>query len=312
MIRPCLLPAAVWILVTATAAVATNPLDWSTDPDKGFAIAKQANLPVLLYVDDPSPDAEAGDADHERALANPSVQRIIKERFVPIRLRQSIVTETLFQQMNVTDATMSCVVIATPNGAPIGTIPSDKVAAADSLEAQLVQMYRKYRTSVLEVVIEPVLGSGSAKPAEIVDALDVINQLEIIEADQSVIKLLKGDKLDGSVRRRAYRTLVALSTAGSIDALLNASSSDEAAAEALHKGTPVTAEALVATMDRKKMDRLIVAYEAAAGICGLAGVKSATFWTEVGEEQQLAEIERTKKVIETCVAAWWQEHGDVR
>lgn len=308
MISPHLILTAVLVSVVSSP----EPIQWTSDPERGFAQAKHTDLPVLLYVDDPSPDEEESDAEHERALADPVVVRLVRERFVALRLRPSIVTETLFQQMNVTDATMSCVVVATPNGGLIGVIPGDKVAQAESLAKQLVQMYRAYRNNLFEETLKTTLESESAKSAEILEALDVIARLQIIEADQCVIQLLDREKLEGSVRRRAYRTLAALSTDRGIEALLKAAPDHEAAVEALQNGTPATAELLLSALDPKRPNRLIVGYEAVGKICDLTGAKPRAFWTEADEEQQLAELERTKKAADGCIATWWAEHGDAR
>ena len=287
-------------------------IPWIADIEKGMAEAKRAGLPVLFYLDTAGADVqESGDA-YEQSFADQRVGAIVRTRFSPIRLRKSQITETMLEQMDAKDAAPYSIVVATPTGQLVGTIPASQVAKPDTLADQLVAMFRKYRTSVFESDLKPTLEDQSAKTAQIIESLELIEKLLIAEADSSVVQLLDRDQLTGDVRKRAYQTLAALSTKRSAQALLAAALRDEAAGAALSNCTPDAAEVLLPELDPAKPEVAVLVYNAVTRICEVDDVKPELFMEDAPEETQRQEIERVKRTVAEAARHWREEHKAVR
>jgi hypothetical protein len=294
---------ALWIVAEAIA-MPPEPIEWLTDPDVGYAEAKKAELPILLYLDAHPADEEASDEAQETALAHPLVARVARGRFVAIRLRHASITQTLMQQMQVTDAEPFGIVAATPNGTWVGTIPPDEVAQPITLARELRRILASYGGKLYSEELKPVLEDKSAQPAAIKKALDEIAKFSVAAADEAVINLLDRKELDPALKPRVYRTLAELSTKRSVETLLDAASRDEAAAEALQKCTPAAVEPLLAALNAAKPKQLIAAYDAIVQICAIENGKPADFWDKSSEESRAKEIQRVSQAAAACARQW--------
>ncbi len=305
---------AVTFLIKAItcATLMAQPVDWVTDVEEGMGKAKGLGVPVLFYLDTAEEDAEdSGDAQ-ERSFTDGVVRTIVRERFVPVRLRKSAMTEMLLKQLEAKEATPYSIVVATPRGHLVGTIRAGQVAKPDTLADQLTALFRKYRTGVFEGDLKPTLEDESAKADQLIEALRVIEKLLIVEADSTVVQLLDREQLSEDVRERAYQTLAVLSTKITVEALLAAAPGDEAAAAALSKCTPDAAEALLPKLDPAKPDVAILVYDTVTRICKVDAVKPELFAEDAPEEAQRQEIERVKRVVTEAAERWREEHKALR
>ena len=160
--------------------------------------------------------------------------------------------------------------------------------------------------------LKPTLEDESAKADQLIEALKVIEELLIVEADSSVLQLLDRKQLSEDARERAYQTLAVLSTKRTVEALLAAAPGNEAAAAALSKCTPDAAEALLPKLDPAKPDVAIVVYNAVTRICEVDTVKPELFMEDAPEEAQRKEIERVKRAVTEAARRWREEHKAVR
>ncbi|UCC29634.1 MAG: hypothetical protein JSU86_15690 [Phycisphaerales bacterium] len=294
------------------AALMAQPVDWVTDVEEGMGKAKGLGVPVLFYLDTAEKDAaDSGDAQ-ERSFADGVVSTIVRERFVPVRLRKSATTEVMLKQLEAKEVTPFTVLVATPRGHLVGTIPASQVAKPDTFADQLAAMFRKYRTSVFERNLKPTLEDQSAKADQLIEALKVIEELLIVEADSSVLQLLDRKQLSEDARERAYQTLAVLSTKPTVEALLAAAPGDEAAAAALSKCTPDAAEVLLPKLDPAKPDVAILVYKAVTRICKVDALKPELFMEDAPQEAQRQEIERVKRAVTQAAHRWREEHKAVR
>ena len=293
-------------------ALNAQAVPWIADVEKGMADAKRVGLPVLFYLDTAGADVQESGDEYEQSFTDQRVGAVVRGRFVPVRLRKSQITETMLEQMEAKDAAPYSIVVATPTGHLVGTIPAGQVAKPDALADQLMAMFRKYGTSVFERDLKPVLEDLSAKTDQMIKSLELIDRLLIAEADLSVVQLLDREQLPDDVRKRAYQTLAALSTKRSAQALLAAALHDEAAAAALSNCTPDAAETLLPDLDPAKPDVANLVYSAVTRICELDAVRPELFIEDAPEEAQRQEIERVKRAVTQAAHRWREEHKGVR
>jgi hypothetical protein len=304
MVRTCsIVTAGLWI-VTASMAMPPQPIEWLTDPDLGYAEAKKAKLPILFYLDAPPSDEELSDEAQESALAHQLVARAASGRFIAIRLRHASITQTLMQQMQVTDAEPFSVVAATPDGTWVGTISPEQVAQPATLALELKKILNSFGGRLYTEELKPVLEDKSAKPANVRNALELIAKFAVTEADQAVIAMLNREGLDAALKPPAYRALAALSTKPSVEALVKAAVDDEAAAKALQTCTPAATELLLPLLNVDSPDTSAVAYDAVIRICAIGDAKPQEFWKDSTEEVRSAEIERVKQAATACMRDW--------
>jgi hypothetical protein len=221
-------------------------------------------------------------------------------------------TEMLLKQLEAKEATPFTVLVATPRGHLVGTIRAGHVAKPNTLADQLTALFRKHRMSVFKGDLKPTLEDESANADQLIEALKVIEELLIVEADSSVLQLLDRKQLSEDARERAYQTLAVLSTTRTVEALLAAALGDEAAAAALSKCTPDAAEALLPKLDPAKPGVAIVVYNAVTRICEVDAVKPELFMEDAPEEAQRQEIERVKRAVTEAARRWREEHKAVR
>ena len=203
-------------------------------------------------------------------------------------------------------------VVATPQGEHIGTIPPDQVAEAKALAKQLTTMFRSYRTRIFEQELKPTLEDKAAKAGEIIKALKVIEKLLIIEADASVVSLLERDDLAKTTNRQVCDALAMLSTKPAVEALLKAALNDKLAANALKRCTPGGAEALLPALESRNFEEFYAAYEALVKICKLGKAKSRGFWGGENERLMDEELERVRSAVRETARRWREQYEAYR
>ena len=292
----------LWVSeVALVCPVSANELTWLNDVEKGMAEARKKSVPVLFYID---AEDDASDAEQEKSFTDPTIQRIVTAQFVPLRLGQSQTTDMMMEQMKVQDWTPACVVVATSRGRLIATIPAEIVADPQTFAGQLTSAYQRFGTELFENRLRTSLEDESAKPEDVRDALKLIAQLSIAEADEAVIDLSRRKGVSQDVKTRAYRTLAALSTERSVKALMKAAPGDEAAAGALSECTPVGAELMMSEMDAGDEAERTLVCAAVAKICDVAPIDPQLLATGADKEERKNGIARLETATKASAKRW--------
>jgi hypothetical protein len=314
MFRSCLIVMAGLSLSAGAAAQGQRPIQWIANTQEGVAQAKRTGLPIIFYV---TGSGRRDDSDLEqaqrRAFRDPLVRGIAEERFVPIRLPRSNENRNMLEQMGAPAATGLYLACATPDGKLIGTIPPDQVADARVLARQMTAMFRKYRVDMFQRELKPKLEDEAARPGDIVKALKVIEKFLILEADESVAKLLERGQLSKALQKQVYDVLAELSTPKSVDTLLEAALQDKLAATALARCTPAGAEQMLPALDLgQPQEKFLVVYEAVTKICKIKATKPPGFWSGPNARLIAEEIERVKAEVGKTAKRWRDRHEAYR
>jgi hypothetical protein len=301
-------------LAACAAAQGQRPIQWMSNTQQGVAQAKRTGLPVLFYV---SGAGRNDDSDLEnaqaRAFSDPIVRGIAEERFVPVRLPRSNENRQMLQQIGAPSGIGLYLAVVTPDGKLIGTIPPGQAAEAKVLAGQMTALFRKYRADVFKRELKPVLEDKEAKQADIIKALKVVEKFLIVEADESVAKLLERDGLSKTVTKRVRDTLAELSTPKCVEVLLEAALQDKLAAKALARCTPAAAEALLPTLSLEQPEeKFLVVYEAVTKICKISKTKPRGFWSGPNPRLIAEEIERVKVEVRKAAKRWREKYEAYR
>ena len=124
------------VIVTASASIA-EPIAWTDDVGQGLAIAGRSGLPVLFYLDAEIGIAESSGKAQATSFSDSSVEYIVRERFVPVRLNDSSVCRVLLHQMNSDGVVAYSVVVSSRGGRLVGTISFREVAQPEVLADKL-------------------------------------------------------------------------------------------------------------------------------------------------------------------------------
>lgn len=289
-----------------------QPIQWISNSQQGVAKARSSGKPIMFYITSGS-QGDKGDLkqDQQRAFRDPLVSSLARERFVPVRLANSSDTEKMLSDMGAPRGGDQ-LVFSSPTGDYIGAIGPGQIRDAKSLAKGMVQMFRTYRDQVFNKDLKPVLENLNAPPGDVLKALNAVEELLILSADQTVADVLKREDLATTTAKKVYSTLATLSTPASVKALLEAAPNDKQAELALDNCTPAGAEEMLTALDLEKPDALIPAYEAVTKICKVKGKKPRGFWN--GDNQQLMaeELERVKEEVKGVSKRWKKKYEDYR
>src|SRR5262249_22666475 len=147
---------------------------------------------------------------------------------------------------------------------------------------RLAAASRKYRDSVYAETLKPIITDREAPKAKVVEAVRTVWRMRIFSADQDIVALLSRDYVKGDQPARLYQMLRAFGTAASVNALLDAATTDRAAVSALSKAEPAALPTLVEAMPAKEGEatpRQIAAYRAAALVSKVGAIRDDKFWT---------------------------------
>jgi len=316
----CVVATGLW-LVGSSSAQGQRPIQWISNVQQGVGKAKRTGLPLMFYIA-PSSRVDDGDLDdaQQEAFRNPLVRGIAEERFVAVRLARSNETAKLLAEMGVGGGATGgglvryggYVVCGTPNGELLGVIAPGQVASAKALAGRMTTVFREYRVKIFDEEVKPKLKREGARPADIINALKLVDRFVITEADGELVALLEEAQLSKTVKKRLYDVLAVLSTPRGVKALLEIAPRDKLAAAALARCTPAGADVIWSTALQGDKEQFIAAYTAVTKICKMKGVKPRGFWG--GPRQQLidAEIERVTKEVEKTAKRWRETYGQYR
>ncbi len=310
MLRFCIIGAAVLL---AGRAVAQQPgaIQWSLKVEESVARAEQTRRPLMFWVLAGSANRDHRvERDQKRAFTDPLVVELAS-RFVTARLSQSGYRD-LLEKWNLSPRTNLEIVFVTPEGDKIDTLAPQGVRNPEVLVRKMTLVYRHYRGVMFEKQLKPKLEDEATPNKELEEALKLIAQFLIVSADQSLIALFERETLGTGVRKQLYQTLAVLSTAASVELLLEQAVESEQAAAALTQCTPDAAERmLLALEDDNPVVRLAV-YHAVTQVCRLRGVKSDRFWDGRNEIIKRKEIDRVRRQVKATAERWRQRYAEYR
>ena len=81
-----------------------DPVNWMDDSEAGVAAAQKSFLPILFLILPPSDAPEKVKDKTAAPFRDPAVARLVRERFVAVRLRRSKSTEVLLKRLDASDA----------------------------------------------------------------------------------------------------------------------------------------------------------------------------------------------------------------
>ncbi|MFN0135975.1 MAG: hypothetical protein ACKVS9_07625 [Phycisphaerae bacterium] len=299
------------LALAVPASAQSKSVQWGLDMKKGIAEAQKSKKPMMVWIIGSSDD-RANDAEREqkKSFANPLIVELSK-RFVCVRLSRTNNME-LLKQWNLPPATNLDIVFVTPAGDKIDTISAVGSTLPESLAQKMSLVFRSHRSRLFNDEIKAVLADTSAKPVDLKNALQTIEDLIIDTADSSVVELCKRDGLDDPTLIRSYAVLAELSTSPAIKFLVDAAATDKRAADALAKATPGGAEVLLEFFDGTDTDKRLLAYTAAAKICKIKDPKPEGFWKNPNEKIKTDELARVRKAVESKAKTWRDTIGQYR
>ncbi len=291
---------------------AGQTIQWISNARQGVAKAQARGLPVLFYVRGKASDDDSSIVrDQRRAFRDPRVVRLVRERFVPVRLANSNETRALLRDLGA-PVQSDQLVVATPGGKYLGRIGTDNSRNANSLLQGLQDLFNTYRGEVFRSRVAKTLSNEDAKPAELMRALDLVQGLTITQADELVARLLDRPRLSSRLRKRVYDTLAHLSTRRAVEKLLEVAPLDKLAGKALARCTPEGATYMLDALDPGKLELHVIAYEAVTKICKIKKTRPRGFWKSADADTQMREIARVREQVQRVAKRWKERYGKWR
>lgn len=306
---------AALVLLTPRAALAQNPVQWSTNAGRAIERAREQLLPILIWVKDGRNDGGGnGDNDLEDAqedcFRDPVVVGIIQKHFVPLKVsRNSRSVEEMKRLGLPTGFGLYCAVL-TYDGNVLDTMGPGEVAQPHTFATHLNTAYTRFCGDVYQKEIKPVLEDLKSPKSKARLAAQAVWRLGIKQADTVVIGLLSREDLSAMEKSRVYELLASLSTAKSIGALLERAD-DKQASAALAKANPGALEWLLPAMPSAEGEisaRQLAAYTAAAKICRTSP-KGKDWWDNAKPEARQKELDRVGMQAATVLEFWRQQEG---
>lgn len=302
---------AVALLAERAVAQQAGVVEWSLDAEEGVARARQTRQPLMFWVLGRSASRdERIERDQKRAFADPLVVEL-STRFVPAKLSRSRYRD-LLEQWNLSPRTNLEVVFVTPDGDKIDTLAPQGVSDPEVLARKMTLVYRYYRGVMFEQEFKPKLEDVATTDEELADVLRIIARFLIVSADQSLIALFEREELSEGVRKGLYETLATLSTAASVELLLEHAVEHEPAAAALARCTPDAAERMLPALEGVDPALRLAVYHAVTQICKLRGVKSDRFWDGRNEIIKRKELDRVREEVRSTAERWRRRYAEYR
>lgn len=301
------------LATTLTAARADNPIQWMPDVQEGVRVAKRTQRPLLFYVPGSRDDRDSNLRSYMVAtFRDRMVNEIVWARFVPVRLQRTNDNLQMLAKLGAPVTTGLYLAVVKPDGELVGVISPLQAANPQTLVEGLTDLFRKYRTSLFTSELGRMLEDPESKPAQMSHALRLIRDFLIIEADESVIRVLDRDDLADGLKSDVYETLAVLSTKASATALLQRAETDKLARRELGKCTPGGAEALLPGLHADDPELAADVYAAVVAICRVSDPKGAVFWKNAGEDDKRRELERVEKRVAERAERWRSRVADIR
>lgn len=290
----------------------SEPIQWSLDWEQAVATAQKQHRPLMGYVLRSSSNRDEDlERDQKRAFNDPRVQQLAK-RYVPVKMSMSQQRDVL-KKWGLRDDANLYIVFATPMGDVIDTLSPSGVANVEAVVQKMSRCYQIYRKQVYEKDLKDKLEGDSTSTADAVKALTLIQQMDLIEADASVVKLLDRKNLDKKLSNEVYETMAKLSTKTTVSKLMElAKNNDAAASKALLQCNPGAAEFIAPSLTSTDEHEKITAYMAVVKICKIKDGKPEKFFT--GKNQRIIEeeVQRVKKMAEKTAARWKEQNDESR
>lgn len=303
----------VGLLLLAVPALAQQEIPWRTDARQAVREAQAAKRPLMVYcrgsVKDIDDEIKHG---HRRSLMDPRVLRAAS-RFVPLRLSRSADREILGEFGLPVTANMMMSFVS-HKGEVLGTLGALGVAQPESLVTKLNLVFEEHAKKLYLSEIRPVLLNAEAAPKDLRDAIDLVRQFGITDADKDLIDLLGGDRLNADVRRSAYQTLAVLSTKPGIEKLLELSwQGDADAANACGLATPEGAELMLGDLTKFPDNAFPYSlYTAIAKACDIRKTRPERWFQNADEKLRTEEIETFSTQVREAAQRWRSEYGRTR
>jgi len=301
------------LLVGGSLAAAQNDrINWGTDPREAVHAAQRYGRPLMVYV---LASSQNRDDDLERAQKRAlSDARVLQraKNYVPLRLSRSRHRNILKDFGLPTHANMMMSFV-TPDGEVLGTLGAQGVGQVDSLVQKLKLVFNTYRKKVYDGRVKPILDDADAKPADIKQALALIDEFEIDSADKDVVALLDRKRLSKVLRKQACGTLAALSTQTAVTKLLElVDAGDADATDALSKCTPPAAEMMLSKLEADAEAFNYAVYKAVTRICRIRSVKPARYFEKASERLKQSEVERVTRLVQMNAQRWRERQNETR
>lgn len=314
--RPAALVATIALSFLSLPAAAQNGIQWSGNARASIDRASELSVPVMFWVtertewDDDALD-DLKDAQ-EDAFRDPIVVAIADRYFVPVRVSMNSRALGEAEKLGLPTNFGLYIALVTPTGKLLDQIDPGKVASPEELATRLVAASRAYRASVYDAKLKPILTNPESSKPDVRRAVRTLWKMRIYSADTDVVGILQRSDLTPQEQARLYQLLAAFGTAPCVNALLDASPNDKAAATALTRAEPAAIPALLEALPPDSGEvsaRQILAYRTAAALARIRGVKDDAFWTSATPEDRAKEIERLRTSAQSVFDSWQAREG---
>jgi hypothetical protein len=297
------------VLLAAAGALAQGQLiEWRNDPQQAVAEARKTLRPLMVYVLGSTKDRDAKqERGQKRAFDDPRVVRL-STRFVPLKLSRSQHANVLKDFFLPESASMMMSFVS-PDGQKLDDLGANGIEKVDSLLAKMNGALKAHANRVYETTVKPKLTDAEATPADLKEAVRLVEQFEMDMADKDLVAVLDRTGLDQQLKAQIYDALAGLSTKTAVDKLLELSHSENPqAAKALEKCTPAGADILMGTLtaDADPFDYTV--YKVVTKICGIREVKPAKFFENTKGTLKEQELARVRKLVTAAAQRWKESH----
>lgn len=302
--------------VLAGPAAAQSGIQWSGSAKMSVDRAVEMGVPVMFWVTDGNrwDDDDLKDAQRD-AFRDPIVLAITERYFVPCRVSRNSNVLAEAERLGLPTHFGLYIAIVTPEGKLVDQIDPGSVATPELLAEKLTAASRKYRDSVYNETLKPVITDLRTAKAKVAEAVRTVWRMRIYSADQDIVALVARDDVKGEQRSRLYQMLAAFGTAPCVNALLDAAPKDKAAVAALSRAEPAALPTLVEAMpatEGEATPRQIAAYRGAALVSKVGAMKDDKFWTTATAQDREKELERVKAAAIAVHNSWWDREGHWR
>lgn len=296
---------------TGVALAQNKSIQWQQDAQKAIEQAKKTKRPLMVWITSRSDDRpEETEQAQKRTFANATVYDV-SQRFVCVQMSRSRYKD-LLEKWQMPPTSNLDIIWVTPDGSKIDQISPSGAALAESLIQKMLLVFKAYRGQLFDKELRAPLSDEKAKPGELKNAIDLVEQMWITQADDALINLAKRQSLDEPTRARAFSVLATLSTKSAVNFLLESAEKSKPAADALNKGTPAGALHLVDAMLGDDKPKAIRAYTAVCRMARISDAKPDKFWDSDNAKIKADEQERVKKLAERAADAWEKKIGQYR
>lgn len=302
---------AAMLMLTPRAAVAQNPVQWSSNPSRSVERAAEAALPLLVWVQD-GRDNDNSDLDdaQQDCFRDPVVVGIVQKCFVPLQVSRNSRNIDEFNRLGLpTGFGLYCAVV-TSEGKLITQIGPDEVAQPALFAARLNEAYTRYINELYQQTLRPVLIDANSPKPMARRAAQVVWRLGIRQADRAIIGLLSREDVTPTDKAKLYQLLAALGTQASINALLDRLA-ETAAVTALNNASPGALEWLLPAMPEAgsvPTARQLAAYTAVARICRTTSFGKG-WWESATPQDRQKELDRVGNRAATVVEYLREQQG---